>query len=303
MGSRDCRNDAIWPDALRLLPLFLAAVAAIAACSPSTDSADGASDSQRIVSLAPNLTELIYTIGAGEKLVAVSAWSDFPAEARALPVVGDAFSVDQEQLRLAMPDLVLVWESGTPAHIVDELRSIGYNVASIRTRSLDDVAAAMLKLGALTGTTRGAAQAAARFRGDLKSLRDRYRGQAPVRVFYQVSARPLYTINREHYVSELIAICGGENIFDDLTDLAPTIDVEAVVDRDPEVMLASTDAGDNAFSEWERWPDMSANKIGNHFLLPADEIGRATTRLAIAGNAMCVALEQARLQRRAGSSQ
>ena len=120
-------------------------------------------------------------------------------------------------------------------------------------------------------------------------------------MFYQVAARPLYSINNEHYISELIAICGGDNIFKDLSELAPTVDVEAVVDRDPEVMLASTDAGDDAFAEWERWPDMAANRFGNHYLLPADEIGRATTRVLIAGRAMCVALQQARKKRRSGA--
>ena len=98
-------------------------------------------------------------------------------------------------------------------------------------------------------------------------------------------------------ISELISACGGDNIFKDLSELAPTVDVEAVIDRDPELMLASTDAGDDAFAEWERWPGMAANKLGNLFLLPADEIGRATTRVIVAGNAMCVALQQARINR------
>ncbi len=252
---------------------------------------------ERIVSLAPNLTELLFTVGAGSQLVAVSAWSDYPREVLKLPVVGDAFTVDQEQLALSNPDLLLVWESGTPAHVVDDLRGLGYNVVRIRTRSLNDVAEALVQIGELTGHVAEAEKAAAVYRGELQSLRDRYSSLPQIRVFYQVAARPLYTINNEHYISELISVCGGENIFKDLSDLAPTVDVEAVVDRDPEVLLASTEAGDDAFAEWERWPEMSANRIGNHFLLPADEIGRATTRVIIAGNAMCLALQQARINR------
>lgn len=271
--------------------------AVVAGCSDRENTDSGPQTAQRIVSLAPNLTELVYTIGAGEQLVGVSAWSDYPREVLELPVVGDAFAVDQERLALLAPDLLLVWESGTPAHTVDELRAVGYNVVTVRTRSLDDVATAMLKLGELTGRRERAAEAATEYRAQLQSLRDRYQGETAIRVFYQVSARPLYTVNSEHYVSELISICGGQNIFGDLNELAPTIDVEAVVDRDPEAMLASTDAGDDAFVEWSRWPGIAANRYGNLFLLPADEIGRATSRLIVAGNAMCVALQQSRRNR------
>jgi iron complex transport system substrate-binding protein len=276
---------------------LLAALVVVAACSEKQDPAPAPHTAQRIVSLAPNLTELLFTVGAGSQLVGVSAWSDYPREVLDLPVVGDAFNVDQEQLALARPDLLLVWESGTPGHVVDELRGIGYSVVSIRTRSLDDIASALQQLGALTGHVDEAESAARRYRAALQSMRDQYSGLAAIRVFYQVAARPLYTINNEHYISELISVCGGDNIFSDLSDLAPTVDVEAVVDRDPEVMLASTDAGDDAFAEWTRWPGMAANRMGNQFLLPADEIGRATTRVIIAGRAMCLALQQARINR------
>ena len=279
---------------------MLAALVVVVACSQDQRAPTDSTTAERVVSLAPNLTELLFTVGAGPQIVGVSAWSDFPREVLDLPVLGDAFTVDQEQLALARPDLILVWESGTPAHVVDELRAIGYTVASIRTRELDDIATALVAVGALTGHESEAERAAAAFRKDLQVLRDEYANAEPIRVFYQVAARPLYSINNEHYISELIGVCGGDNIFEDLSELAPTIDVEAVVDRDPEVMLASTDAGDDAFVEWERWPDMAANRFGNHYLLPADEIGRATTRVLVAGRAMCIALQHARTKRRLG---
>jgi iron complex transport system substrate-binding protein len=283
------------------LTFVLLAALVVGACSKEDATPTQTSTAQRIVSLAPNLTELVYTVGAGGQLVGVSAWSDYPREVLDLPVVGDAFTVDQEQLAVLKPDLLLVWESGTQVHVVDELRAMGYTVAPIRTRELDDVAKALLQIGELTGHRDQAKKAAMAYREELRSLRDEHADLPPIRVFYQVAARPLYTVNNEHYISELISVCGGRNIFDDLSDLAPTVDVEAVVDRDPEVMLASTDAGDDAFSEWDRWPGIAANRIGNQFLLPADEIGRATTRVIIAGNAMCLALRQARENRVSGA--
>ncbi len=254
---------------------------------------------ERVVTLAPNLTELVFAVGAGESLVGVSAWSDYPKEATELPIVGDAFTVDREQLTLLEPDLLLVWESGMPTHTVDELRATGLNVEVIRTRGLADVAAAMRRIGAMTGYDVTAANAADEYLRRLEELRGEYSDAEPIRVFFQVARRPLYTVNREHYVSELIEVCGGRNVFHDLTELAPTISVEAVVHRAPEVMLASTDAGDDAFAEWQRWSMIPANRYGNQFLLPADELARATPRLILAGRALCLALEQARNNRAA----
>ena len=118
-----------------------------------------------------------------------------------------------------------------------------------------------------------------------------------MRVFYQVDKRPLYTINDQHYVSELIDLCGGSNVFSDLDGLAPIVSVEAVVERDPEAMFASSDAGYGAFDQWDRWPHIAANRYKNRFLMPADEIGRATPRLLIAAKAVCEALQNARANR------
>ena len=284
----------------RALALAMLAVA-MCACQDVERSQAESEVYRRIVTLAPNLTELVFAVGAGDAVVGVSAWSDYPPQALEITVVGDAFTVDQEQLALLQPDLLLVWESGTPEHAVDELRKSGYVVESIRTRGLDDVVSALHRIGELTGRPAEAAKVAADYQQALDDLRDSQRGRSPIRVFYQVSAKPLYTVNNEHYVSELIELCGGENVFADLDDLAPGVSVEAVVDRNPEVMLASTDAGDDAFDEWQRWPAVAANLYGNLFLLPADEIARASPRLVLAGGAMCLALQQARFNRDAFS--
>lgn len=251
----------------------------------------------RIVTLAPNLAELVFTAGAGDALVGVSAYSDYPPAVESLPLIGDAFTIDQERLALLHPDLLLAWQSGTPAHVVDELRQAGYTVEVIRTRSLADISTALVRIGELAGNEAHARDVAADFAASLRQLGDRYGAAEPIRVFYQVSDRPLYTVGRAHYVSELIELCGGRNVFSDVPELAPAIDVEAVVERDPEAMLASGDAGDDAFGEWRRWPSIAANRYGNHFLLPADELSRPTTRVLVAGAALCEALQTARTRR------
>jgi iron complex transport system substrate-binding protein len=266
----------------------------LAACERGAGTGAHAGSYDRIVTLAPNLTELVFAAGAGPSLVGVSAYSNYPDAARGLPVIGDAFLVDQEQLALLRPDLLLAWDKGTPAHVIDELRKAGYVVEVLRTSTLDDISVALRRIGELADTTADAERSVLDYEASLEEIRRQYSAQPPLRVFYQVSGRPLYTINRSHYISELIGLCGGSNVFADLRELAPTVDVEAVIDRDPQVMLASADAGADAFDEWRRWPHITANRAQNHFLIPADEVGRATPRVTVAARAICDALERSR---------
>lgn len=277
--------------------LILCTLYALGACSEAPLPEHKGGTYQRVVTLAPNLTELVFAAGAGSSLVGVSAYSDYPPAALELPIIGDAFMIDQEQLAILKPDLLLVWQSGTPAHVIDELRRLGFNVEVIRTSSLADVASAIRRIGILTGHSDDAEAAVRGYERGLESIGGNRDQLTDIRVFYQVSQRPLFTVNGDHYVSELIALCGGSNVFAELDELAPTIDVESVVERDPEVLLASTDAGENAFAEWQRWPHMAANATGNLFLMPADAIGRATPRLLQAGEAVCRALSEARRRR------
>lgn len=273
----------------------------LAACNeaPKRESLapDVATGDARIVTLSPHLAELVFAIGAGDLVVGVSAFTDYPEEAAQLPVIGDAFNVDHEQLTLLQPDLLLSWDTGTPVHVVDELRARGFRVETIRTTTLADLPLALNRLGELTGRAARAADVAAQFTQRLAALERAAAEAEPIRVFYQVDAHPLYTINGNHYLSELIEVCGGSNIFGDLSGLAPLISVESVLEREPEVILASTDAGEQAFAEWHRWPDLAAMRYGNYFLMPADDIGRATPRLLVGATAVCSALDRGRQNR------
>ena len=291
------------------VPILAALVLFVTACERNngpragiqSDSSNSDNATIRVVTLAPNLAELVFAAHAGDKLVGISAYTDFPPAALDLPIVSDAFMVDQEQLSLLKPDLLLAWENGTPLHVIDQLREAGFRVEVIQTDSLDDVAVALERIGELTGNLKPAADAAAAYRQQIQQLTDRYSGSEPIDVFYQISSRPLYTVNSTHYISEILTLCGGRNIFDDLDDLAPMVDVEAVISRGPEVMLAALDSTQAAFDIWDRWPELAANRYGNRFFIPADEIGRATPRLVAAGEAVCEALTKARRNRQAGS--
>ncbi len=279
------------------MAVFLAACDTRSAAKsiPDEDSSTGL----RVVTLAPSLAELMFAAEAGDQLVAVSAYTDYPEAAANLPIISDAFVVDEEQLAILKPDILLAWESGTPAHVVEQLRGAGYRVEMIETQGVDDVGTALEVIGALTGNLAAASEAARIYRQQVQALADRYAGSEPIRVFYQIMNRPLYTVNGAHYVSELIELCGGRNVFADIGDFAPMVDVEAVIDRNPEAMLAGEDSRrGGGFDDWDRWPGIAANQYGNRFFLPADELGRATPRLVAAGEAICKALVAARSNRR-----
>lgn len=283
--------------------LLLALLALGSSACDKVPPADTSSTATRVVTLAPSLAELAFEIGAGDLVVGVSAWSDYPEAVRDLPIVGDAFAVDHEQLALLNPDLILAWESGMPAHVVDELRRSGYRVEVIRTRSLADIEEALVRLGSLLERQDAAREVATRFRGDIDRLTQKYEGAEPIRVFYQVASRPLYTISNEHYLGDIVALCGGINIFHDLGELAPTIADEAVIARDPEVMLAGDKSSAEPFKEWQRWPGIAANRYGNHFLVSSDSSSRPTPRLVIAATEICNALETGRENRRLALAQ
>ncbi len=277
----------------------------LGSCEPPPETASLPQDVKgtdlRIVSLAPHLAELVFAVGAGDMLVGVSSFTDYPEAALHLPVVSDAFVTDRELLALLHPDLLLAWESGTPVHVIDELRAAGFRMEVIRTRSLEDVASALLQIGELTDHMAAAQSQAQAYRDGIAQRRQLHANAQPIRVFYQVSLHPLYTINADHYISELISVCGGNNIFSDLVELAPMVAVEAVIERDPEVLLAADTGQNDTFDEWQRWPQIATNRYGNHFLLPAAELGRATPRLLQAADAMCSALDAARENRDGGT--
>lgn len=249
---------------------------------------------QRIVSLAPHLTELAFTAGAGDRIVATVEYSTHPDAARALPRIGDAFRVDLERLLALRPDVVLVWESGTPAPTVERIRALKLRVVSFQTQRLEHVASVLREIGRLAGTSEIAERAATDYEGRIQELRERYRDRAPLRVFIEVDDRPLYTVNGRQIMSEIVELCGGRNVFADLNELAPAISIEAVIAANPQAIISTDDTVPDAAAEWSRWRHIEAVRTGNVYTLRSDDIARSTTRLTVAAEAVCRTLDTAR---------
>ena len=249
----------------------------------------------RIVTLSPHLTEIVYAAGAGAKLAAVVRFSDYPPEAARLPEVGDASRIDLERLIALKPDLVLGWRSGNPPDDLERIEKLGFPVFVTEPRRLPDIARLVRAVGTLAGSRAAAETAAAEYERTLSVLRARYAARQPVRVFYEIWHRPLLTVNGDHIISDVIALCGGRNVFADVPVLTPSVSIEAVAAAKPEVVLGGSSAmapGDLR-AEWSRAPVGALRELPVGYV-PPDLIQRQTPRIAQGAKVVCEHLDAVR---------
>ncbi len=258
--------------------------------------ADSTRGARRIISLAPNVTELVFAAGAGEKLIGVVEHSDYPAAARQIPRVGDAFRVDLERVLMLQPDVILAWRPGTPEELITRLRELGLTVQSVETRRLADIPEALRTIGRIAAVTTSADASARQFASRIEALRSRYADRALLTVFLQVDDRPIYTINGQHILSEALTLCGGRNVFAELRAIAPVVGVEAVLKRDPQVILVTDSSGEQALQQWRRWAHLQAVRMDAASFVSADQLMRPTPRLAEGIEHLCQVLDRARVR-------
>ncbi len=254
---------------------------------------------RRIISLAPHVTELLYTAGAGSLIVGTSRYSDYPPAALAIPRIGDSFALDTERILSLRPDLIVVWLHGNPEGQLEQLRRLGIPVFSSEPRRLADIAGTLRRLGKLAGTAATAEPAAAAFEARVEALRARYAARPPVRVFYQIAERPLLTINSRHLIDDVLGVCGGRNVFAGLPVLTPMVSPEAVMAADPEaIVTAGGEAGnETGFATWAKLPSMTATRRHNFVLLDSDTISRQSGRILEGATSLCGQLERIRSRR------
>ncbi len=255
-----------------------------------------AGDVPRIVSLSPHITELLFSAGAGDRIVGVDDSSDFPAAAAAIARVGEPAALDTERLLKLKPTLIVLWDSGTPARTKAQLERLKLQLYVTDEHHLDDIGTTLLALGRLAGTEAAAAAAASRYRNELQQLRAQYAARPRLKVFYQVWDRPLYTLSGAHVVTEVLSLCGGDNIFGDLTTLAPAVDTEAVLARDPEVILIAETGSEGArqTAGWSRFPNVRAVQRNHVFTVDPSLLGRMAPRILEGTRDVCAILDSAR---------
>ena len=251
-----------------------------------------AAPAKRIVSLAPHTTELLFAAGAGGQVLGVSAFSDFPAQAQQLASIGSSTQLDIERIVALKPDLIIAWKSGNNAKQIAQLRALGIPVFESEPHTLEDIATSLSRLGELAGTPQGS-QAANDFRKQQQALRVRYANRTPVRVFYQIWPSPLMTLNDRHIVADALSLCGAQNIFGSLPQLAPTVSREAVLAAQPEAIFASDERAET-WDRWKAWPQLPAVRLGNLYRVDGSIMNRAGPRMLDATEGLCRQIQEAR---------
>lgn len=255
-----------------------------------------ATPASKIIALAPHIVENAFTAGAGGQLIGAVNYSNYPEQANQLPIVGGYTNTNLEKIIELNPDLVIAWESGNSTSSITRLKELGYPVYMDQPDTLEDIAKSIQDIGTLAGTSEVAKVAADEYLSKIKQVRQQTQGKKLVTTFYQVWNRPLQTINGKHFISAAIELCGGENIYASESIIAPIINIESILDRNPEAIIASgmSTARPEWLDDWRQWPSLSAVQKDNLFFVNPDHIQRHTVRLLKGIDVVCKQLDIAR---------
>ena len=251
---------------------------------------------QRIISLAPNITEVLFHIGAGDQIVGADEYSNYPEAAKQILRVNNHAAANYELILSLKPDLVIAWQSGNGDKIINPLRKLGIPVFVVETHQIERIPNLFRRFGQLSGNNDLAQQRIEEFTQRLQLLGDAQTGKSVVRTFYQIWDQPLITLNGKHMVSDVIELCGGINIFADAVPLVPYVNIESIVAADPQVIIAggSQEEQPGWYSSWQQWTGISAVQHKQIYLIPADLMQRHSVRILDGAQMMCDYLDSAR---------
>jgi iron complex transport system substrate-binding protein len=263
--------------------------------------------SQRIITLAPHLSELVDSAGGADRLVGVSAFSNFPASVKQLPITSDARSIDLEKMKSLRPDLIIYWRGGTSESQIQSIKKTfnkDVQFIAVEPKKLSDIATDIETIGKVLGTDPIAKKNADALRIKISELRDKENNQnnskniskRKVRVFYQVWAQPLMTLNKDHIISDIIQICGGEQLFANEKVLVPTVSREAVIKANPEIIFTAVDSTkmNTDWSMWSSFPQLAATKNKAFIDLDGDIISRPSPRIMQGAQKICAEINRLR---------
>ncbi|EKG85218.1 periplasmic binding family protein [Vibrio paracholerae HE-16] len=251
---------------------------------------------ERIISLAPHATEIAYAAGLGDKLVAVSEYSDYPPQALELERVANHQTINIEKILTLKPDLIIAWPAGNPPRELAKLRQLGFTIYDSQTKTLDEIADNIEALSHYSANPEVGQKAAHDFRQRLQDLRTQYASNQPIRYFYQLSEKPIITLAQGHWPSEVFSLCGGVNIFADSEVPYPQVSIEQVLVKQPQVIFTSEHAIANGHM-WRAWQaELSAVQNNQVWALNADWLNRPTPRTLDAVEQVCTYLKIAQKQ-------
>lgn len=254
--------------------------------------------SQRIIALAPHIVEILYAIGAGDRIVGTTAYSDYPEQAKKILQIGGYHGVQIEKIMELEPDLVIAWPGGNKADDLAKLKSLGIPMAYSRAEKVEEVAREVRKYGRLTGLEHNAEKVAMAFEQRLAKLKTKYQGKSSVNVFYQLWWEPLRTVGPGSWLQHLLEFCSASNVFADAASDYPLISKENVIIKKPEVMIVPENHGTHKTQEilslWGQWPQIPAIKHNHIYTVHSDLLHRTTPRMLEGLEDLCNKIDKAR---------
>lgn len=245
---------------------------------------------ERVVSLAPSLSEIMLELDAVDLLVGVLDGGERPAPLSHIPSIGRIGQLEMESLLALQPTLALLWPDSITRAQQDQIARFGIEVVVVQPESLTQLAAQFALIGKRVGRAEQGLMLEREFQQGLERLRHEYRREQPLSVFYQIWNRPLYTLGGRQIISDAIEVCGGRNVFADLTLPAPQVSVESVLSRNPEVILAGSGA---QLAEWKAWPQLAAVRNGYLWEVPDKGLERPSFQMLNAIGKLCEVMGRA----------
>jgi iron complex transport system substrate-binding protein len=261
---------------------------------------------QRIITLAPHLSELVDSAGGSDRLVGVSAFSNFPTSVKQLPITSDARSIDLEKMKSLRPDLIIYWRGGTSESQIQSIKKTfnkDVQFISVQPKKLSDIANDIETIGKALGTDSVAKKNADALRLKIAELNTKQQSanqknisKRKVKVFYQVWAQPLMTLNQDHIIGDIIQRCGGEQLFANEKVLVPTVSREAVIKANPEIIFTAVDSTkiNTDWSMWSSFPQLAATKNRAFIDLDGDIISRPSPRIMQGAEKICTEINKVR---------
>ncbi len=251
---------------------------------------------ERIISLAPHITELLFSVGAGNEVVGVMSFSNYPEAANSIPIIGSHDKLNYEQIISLQPTLALGWQGGNSSDAMDRLRDLGIRVESYAPHTLEDVGESLRWIGEISGHKEEGEAAAQNYFNRLEALREMHLSHPGISVYYQIWHEPQMTVNGQHLITDVIQMCGGSNIFSDAIPLVPKVSMESILQRNPEVIVMAGVPGEQPerINRWQRWTALDAVQKDNLFEVHPDLLHRHSARILDGAEALCSALDIAK---------
>jgi vitamin B12 transport system substrate-binding protein len=250
----------------------------------------------RIIALSPHSVEMLFAIGAGDRIIATTKFANYPAQAESIPRVGGYNGIQIEKILTLKPDLIIAWMDGNKIEDIEKMERLGLNVYRSKTRSLDNIPNELIKLGKMIGLTDSGRHAAEAFNARIVKIRLENKHKTPVKFFYQLWDEPLRAMAAGSWINTVMAACGGENVFNDPMLDYPEVSIENVLIAAPEAFVIPSHHGSYTASvdKWRKWPEIPAIANDQIYFIDGDLLHRFSTRVLDGMEQVCKAFDKVR---------